>query len=294
MILFSFNSGMPTWSLPGWLVGSNLAQRAVVKARALRGVGPLAPVDLSCVQPGVYCHFPRPFNSSLASEMPYNRRRSAPRRRRWKRKGRRRMIGASCSAPFEKKSHESVFTDEAISTTVAVLDGLGGQSLNLIAQGTTDSTRIGRSICVHDIMVDGRVELPASTATSNSENLVKFHLVLDKQCNGADAAVADVVTVAAAGMHSYRNLANAKRFQILATKVVRLQATIYGNGTTNKGGPVAVPIKIYKKGEWPISFNSTAGAITEVESNNLFLMAVCATSAGPPTFTARFRLRYTG
>ncbi len=222
--------------------------------------------------------------------MPFRRRKRFRRGGRYRR-GRRRLIGASCSAPFESKVHDVTYASDAFATTTAAIDHAAGESLLLIPQGVDNNERVGRSICVSSIQVDGRIRLVAGVAASGGHNLVKVQLVLDKQCNGADATILDVVETAT--IDSYRNLANAKRFKILATKVINLQGSFYGNGTDTKSGPVGVPFTLYKKLSLPVVYDSTAGAVTELQTNNLFLMGSMSESV-TANFLGKVRIRFTG
>lgn len=140
--------------------------------------------------------------------------------------------------------------------------------LVLIPQGVTESTRVGRKCTIKSLQMKGSLNyVPAAAATAATT--VFLYLVLDQQCNGAAAAVTDVLT--GNGLQvAFRNLANGERFRILKKIKVTLApgagvTTAYNNSTRH--------FEFYLKCHYPIEFSSTTGAITEIRSNNLFLLA---------------------
>lgn len=166
---------------------------------------------------------------------------------------------------------EQKFFDTAISFTV---DATGevpvtGQ-LNLVPQGNTDSTRVGRSITITSINFGGSMTWqPAATTTSGGQ--IHVWIVLDTQCNKAAATATDVFT-STNFQYPLRNLANEKRFKILRkfTEVFNPEA-----GIQTAFGYVVKPFSYYKKCNIPITFDSSAstGAIGTITENNLFLLA---------------------
>lgn len=171
----------------------------------------------------------------------------------------------------EMKFHDVEYTLQ-LDTTAEVLPG-GGTStgMNLVAQGVTEKTRVGRKMIVKSIHLKGWVNYP-SNAAGGSPGLVKIALVWDKQANGAYPSWADVYEIDEP--YSPRNLANSQRFVILKEFYFSLSSTAgSGNGTTDKFSGQSKIIKYFKKCNIPIEFDSTTGAITEVKSNNLLLIA---------------------
>lgn len=140
--------------------------------------------------------------------------------------------------------------------------------LNLIPQGVTESTRIGRLCRVKSLMMRGIVAFApgaSATATTTAYMLV----VLDTQANGAAAAVTDVLTSNNMAT-ALNNLNNSQRFRILK----RFQWTFNpGAGVTTAYNAVSRPYKYYMKCNTLLDFSSTTGAITELRSNNIFLLA---------------------
>lgn len=142
--------------------------------------------------------------------------------------------------------------------------------LALIPQGDTASTRDGRKAVIKSIQLHGSTTfVPGASATAAS--VCWLYLVLDTQCNGAVPAngVADVLTSTNFTI-AIRNLNNSERFKILKKWCFRY---ISNAGVTTAYNNVIIPFDYYLKCNIPMIWNSTSGALTEITSNNLFLMA---------------------
>lgn len=140
--------------------------------------------------------------------------------------------------------------------------------LVLIPQGVTESTRVGRKCVIKSLQ--GRWDLlfsPGANATATSTAVI--YVVLDKQCNGAAAAATDVFTstTLTQAMH---NLSNSQRFVILKKMVVSFNPPAGASTALNN---MLIHKEWYKKCNIPLEFSSTTGAITELRSNNIFLLA---------------------
>jgi len=185
---------------------------------------------------------------------------------------------------------EQKFFDTALAFSV---DSAGevpatGQ-LVLIPQGVTESTRVGRKCVVKSIVMRGNFS--TTFGVTSTGGVLVLYLILDKQCNGAAAAATDVFMSTSFTSNGMRNLANSSRFVILKRWIIHMNPM---------AGIVTVPmdmvrhIEFYKKCNIPLEFSSTTGAITELKSNNLFLMAV---SSGPfddwAAFAGTCRVRFT-
>jgi len=161
--------------------------------------------------------------------------------------------------------------------------------LCLIPQGTTESTRVGRKCQLKSIQT--RLSLtynPSADTVGNTS--VYLLLVMDKQCNGAAAAVTDVLTSNDLST-AMINMANSERFKILKRWSYVMQS---GAGVQAAYGRDSKIVDFYTKCNIPLEFSSTTGAITEVKSNNLFLLAgTNGLGDDLTTCAGTTRLRYT-
>lgn len=140
--------------------------------------------------------------------------------------------------------------------------------LCLIPQGTTTSTRIGRKATLKSIHLRGSL-FYAPGASTTGVGIAYIYVVLDKQANGAAAGVTEVLT-SATMPGAMINLFNSDRFTILKRIVIPVQATA---GVATAFGAQHTPIEWYHACSIPIEWNAAAGAITEITSNNVFLLA---------------------
>lgn len=169
---------------------------------------------------------------------------------------------------------------------------LNAGSINLIAQGVTESQRIGRKCTIKNINWRGQLQLVAS-ATIGTPQTCRLMLILDKQCNGAAATVGGVLE--STNYQSFNNLANKGRFQTLSDQAYTLNPKAAGgNGTANDVAAVLMDFAIYKKCDLSIEFDSTAGAITEIRSNNLFILLITSDTGSLISLDSKIRLRFEG
>lgn len=154
-----------------------------------------------------------------------------------------------------------------VATTTTIVD---------IPQGTGESQRIGRKCtitnlhCKFILSFDGAAETNTTAATFTHDT-VRCMIFWDKQCNGTAATAVDLLN--ADNWHSYRNLANSKRFNILydKTRSYNCNALAYGDGATNASRQIHrdFHFSVNKKVFIPIEYSSTTGGLTEISSNNI-------------------------
>lgn len=197
--------------------------------------------------------------------------------------GRYNLSMGSCAV--EKKYFDTTKGSATPAATGTILN----LSLNLIPQGTTESSRIGRKVIVTNLYLHGQMILPTTndeTATSDTLRLIVY---IDKQANGATATIGDLLQTT--DWRSFRNLSNQERFVFLKDKYYDLNATVNCSATTQTTGDFAFHFKCYKKLDLPIEFSSTTGAITEIKSNNIGV--ACISEGGVAQINYIARIRYT-
>ncbi len=164
-------------------------------------------------------------------------------------------------------------------TTQTVLNffttGTVNVSLNLIPQGTTESTRLGRKCIIKSIQLRlqlNHVRLQSSeVATGDTMRVI---LLLDRQANGVVPSVASVLETT--NYQSFYNLANNQRFAILFDKIYDFHhPSGAGDGSAaNDWSGQQKTILFAKALHVPIEFSGTAGAIAEIASNNLVILFI--------------------
>lgn len=188
---------------------------------------------------------------------------------------------------------ELKFFDTVLGTNFANNGVIAELSLNLIPQGTTESERIGRKCTLVHIGWNWQCTAPAQTVSTSVGGNYRMIMYLDKQCNGATAAVLDILKETE--WRSFYNVANRSRFNILCDKIFTIQPTSGAGDTANQHYA-----RTFKSGTWkktvniPLEFSSTTGVITELKSNNIGLLLISDSVVGNTFLSGSIRVRFTG
>ncbi len=228
--------------------------------------------------------------ASVGARMPYKTPQKRSKRRPF-------VPGADRRAGFygryAGRGGELKFHDVDLDDATVASGGVITETINIIPQGVTEVQRIGRKCTIRSIFWKFTIDVPArdANATPSAGDELRVVLYLDKQANGAAAATTDIFE--SADIHSFRNLANSGRFQILYDKL-HVMNYIGGMGSDGAGVVSQPGVKrstsVAKKCNIPIEFSSTTGAMGEIRSNNL---GVCLLgSTGVAGFNSKFRLRF--
>ncbi len=187
---------------------------------------------------------------------------------------------------------ELKFHDVDLDDAVVANGGTITATINIIPQGVTEITRVGRKCTIKRIGWRYTVNLPESDAqaTPASADTVRVILYMDKQANGATAAVTNILE--SADFQSFNNLANSMRFRVLMD---RTHSMSYSGMASDGAGVVSQAntfntFTFFKKCNIPLEFNAATGAIGEIRSNNLEVLLI--SSSGTASFASKFRLRF--
>ena len=190
---------------------------------------------------------------------------------------------------FAQRGGELKFFDVDLDTNAILAAGAVTDSVNKIAQGTSEVQRIGRKCTIRSINWRWRIRKDAATASSSTGDTVRVILFLDKQANGQTATVTNLLE--SANYQSFNNLANKSRFRTLMDRTYDMNNMAGGgDGTTEDYGEVHINDSLYKKVNIPIEFDSTAGAIGEIRSNNIGVLLISESQIC--AFDSKFRLRF--
>lgn len=202
------------------------------------------------------------------------------------------FYGRYSGAAGEKKFYDQTLSGGIDST------GTNEISLVTIPQGVTESTRVGRKCTVTDINLRGYVQWAgASLAAVQTVAQVRIVVCQDTQTNGAACAWTDVFN--ANSVNAHRNLANTQRFRILKDWILtpsNFAATTTDNWATAANTVLLSPntkLKFNMKCQIPLEFSSTTGAITELRSNNLCIMAISNSGDDTNNVVLACRVRFT-
>lgn len=167
-----------------------------------------------------------------------------------------------------KKSYEKKFLDTTLEKTITFNDDWTkltsvDQTIAFVPRGTGPSERIGRKIYIHNIDYD--IIVQNTSATQGASVGLKF--VLDKQCNGANAAESAIFENSEK-LYSPLNMENSNRFVTLKN----LSCTLSKVGDNNCGHRFKGRLNFKK----PILINyddtNPGTNVNNMQSNNILIL----------------------
>lgn len=164
--------------------------------------------------------------------------------------------------------------------------------LCLVQTGDTLTNRDGAVIRVKSLQMRGTLVFAPAAAAQAAINCY-IYIVQDRQANGAAAGITDVLTSNDISI-ALGNVPNQYRFKILKRMVFTMNATA---GVTTAYNNTRQQFDEYIKFPKPLElrYTASAGAITDVASNNIFLLAGCDGGGDDSvTVAGTARLRFTG
>ncbi len=187
-----------------------------------------------------------------------------------------------------RNGKELKFRDTLRNPQVVTLTGLI-EPISLVPQNTTETGRIGRKITLRSIHVQGTITQATSAAGNVTSNQIKLWVVLDTQTNGAEFVFADFLETA--DIDSFRNLSNRGRFRVLASKNMQFNAQA---GENADFGQVQRPLSFNISKNCPIEYSGVLGLITEVKTNNIYVIAIARNVTPAISWEFNTRIRFTG
>ncbi len=201
-----------------------------------------------------------------------------------------RFRGRTTRVREELKFFDKSFTD-------AVVDSAGDVVLPTavdIPQGITESTRIGRKCTIRSIGFRFKLSIPElnGVTTPPPSEVIRVILYVDHQCNGSAAVVTGANGfLQSASFLSFRELTNKDRFTTLMDRSYMLNYTAsVGIGSDGDYAGKGITDVFFKKVNIPIEYSAVAGALTEIRSNNIGLIAISQSADGG--FIGTLRLRF--
>lgn len=208
----------------------------------------------------------------------------------------------------EKKFYDTSLVGSALT---APTDATGGEhdpatvlTISAPAQGTTEQQRVGRSILITTVDIQGNCAIPSTSAKTTLIDLpnIMIALVLDTQTNGAQLNSEDVFknmgADASLAVQAFRNMSNTPRFKVLAKRLLKFEtvsATNNAASNTITQHGCFIPWDIHLKLALPVKFSvgSTAAGVASVEDNSLHIVAFCNDVGYAPEISYGARIRYT-
>lgn len=197
---------------------------------------------------------------------------------------------------FAGRSGELKFHDHTVVIAgvpnLGVIPGTG--TFNIIPQGVTESSRVGRKCTIKSLMWRYQISIPSYTSASIQRgDSMRIMIYIDKQANGATAIVRDILETE--DIRSFRNMANTQRFTILSDRMHTLnhQALSQAFDSNNFSGAGQILERtFYKTCNVPIEFGGVTGAIGEIRSNNICMLFITDYVTSQASVTGKLRMRF--
>jgi len=198
-------------------------------------------------------------------------------------------VNASNSGVRPEKKFLDTTLSFTIDATAESASTAGTGQIVIIPQGDTESSRDGRQCAIKSIQIRGALILTSGAGATVSGSTFMW-LIQDTQTNGAQAAFSDIFDSTSA-WNCLINMENSARFKILKKWVHLWNPTA---GATTAYNNHTKQIEFYKRCDIPMEFSSTTGAITEMKTNNVFLVYGSQSIDDLVTFSGRARIRFMG
>lgn len=183
---------------------------------------------------------------------------------------------ARFGAPYSALRPELKYKDVGLTLPATVAGGAASSSAATglivpMAVGSDVGLRIGRKIMITRIYIRGTAALPAG---GTGQDVWCLYVVQDTQCNGSNPTVGQVFNTTVGTPiigDMLRQLDNSNRFKILAARIVKLDANADGSTAGTYDGDIC-KLNMCIKCKIPISYGGNTGTLSEVMSNNIFLI----------------------
>jgi len=185
---------------------------------------------------------------------------------------------------------ELKFRDIIVAPVVPAVAGtITSPSVNLIPQGVTESERVGRKCTLKAVSFHFQMELPDTTVPGQTSDRVRIIVYLDKQANGATAAVLNILETAT--INSFFNLEESSRFRLLYNRFHDISSQSGGVGATFASAELLKTVNWGTRCSKPIEFSGVTGAIGEIRSNNVGVLMISEKARTVVGYTVRIRFQ---
>ncbi len=230
-----------------------------------------------------------------------------PRKRRRTGGRARRNVRTGGFTGIETKFYDTFLIPASLDTNVGGEDGEHNPSatiaLSTITQGNGEQQRTGRRATWLSLNVTGVVRINSQTNATVADTacVVFIAIVCDKQTNGALLNSEDVYLNpsgnAALSCSLMRNLAQSKRFDVLAIRRLTMSApNLTYDGTNIEQAGAMRSFRIFYRFKTPIvaNYSGTTETIANSTDNSLHMLAWCNNVELAPSFSYNSRLRFRG
>lgn len=201
---------------------------------------------------------------------------------------------------IERKFADFEANGDAFATTWATMQA--SDSISGVAQGNTESQRVGRVYNITSVHLRETVDVAAqkTAGAATGTTTVRVVIVHDTQTNGAELAATSVMDGGQTPDHlSFRNLQFTKRFRILMDKTITIRPVgLASEGAANTfgSGNNQIVWKFNRTFKKPIKVtcSGTSAAVASITDNSIHVIGVANSVSVTPSLTYQARIRFTG
>jgi len=175
---------------------------------------------------------------------------------------------------YTKRGRSELKVIENAVTSIPTVSTAGSVvALNLVAQGTDFTNRVGR-VTRNKSLLWRCMAKSENTATNSEGEVVRVMLLYDSQPNSAGAvpAVTDVLT--SADIYSGMNLSNRDRFKVLWDKRLILWSNNYTANVLTAGSPHPVWKEKFLRFDLETVYSGTGGTIGNIGTGSLLMLNI--------------------
>ncbi len=195
---------------------------------------------------------------------------------------------------FSGPNQELKFHDLDVNDAVVATNGtIVVNSCNVIPQGVTESTRIGRKAVIKNILWRWNLQLDQDTA-NGAACTIRLILYHDRQTNGLAAPISGVGGILETNnFQSFNDLANRGRFNVLMDRMYTLHKTAGVSFAANIFSEMHINDSFYKAVNIPIEWDNTAadGSLATIRSNNIGVL-ILSSDSNLCSMSGKMRLRF--
>ncbi len=232
---------------------------------------------------------------------PYSSTRATTRRRSRKRKRYGGIYARRTSAKTfteEKKFNDTELTSTALTTSWTTKENATMDCISAVAQGTTESTHLGRVYYIHSMHLKG--EVVAAVNESQTAPLDDIHIrvaiVLDTQTNKTQMVATDAMDAGQSNdLLAFRNLHGVQRFKYFMDKTFIVVRPNTNEGASNlfANHNVIRPFTWNKRFKTPIKVvtSATTAVVGSIVDNSFHVIAIADRTGSFINY--QVRIRYT-
>ncbi len=200
----------------------------------------------------------------------------------------------------ESKFSDSQLVGTAIATSWTTQNPTTLDSLSAVAQGTTESTHLGRTMYMTSIHMRGQVilDVAESEGAPPSDVTVRIAIVLDTDTKATEVTATDVYDAGqTSDIFAFRNLQHTSRLKVLRHKLITLHPFNLNEGSINlfaNGNRVRDWQFNYTfKKPVRVLFSGTTAVVGSIVDNSLHFVTIATASGATITYQSRLRFKDT-